>query len=378
MERIRSRGTREGYRGGVMASSRSTASRRANGFGQHLTFLLALLAGTVFAPSFAIAGPSPAQQGPPSRSGPTLAVEDTIHALVSEPLPEVLVTAPRQTLDEILRHVAEGEAFRDSMIDDQAFTLFVRMTGRDTKKDALEESEPYLENVTRIYQKRPGKLRTVTLKEWSRYDDKAENEEGSEGKLEIKGSLGGNGEERAAEQTNQREKDADQAKSGVSVNVDSDMSEQFVAFAFDPKTRSRFHFRIEDRKIIGDQVVYVIAFSPKSPLDVLPSGRAWVNTNDFVILREEFSYRDRSPAPLFMESLDSCVLERTRIDGRYWVLSRVLARVTLTDPVRWMGKLTRTKVPKVADFAIRWDDWIINGDIPDSLFLPAGQRGGKR
>lgn len=361
-----------------MALSHFTASRRPNGFGQHLTLLLALLAGTVFAPSFAIAGPSPAHQGPPSRSGPTLAVEDTIHALVSEPLPEVLITAPRQTLDEILRHVAEGEAFRDSMIDDQAFTLFVRMTGRDTKRDALEESEPYLENVTRIYQKRPGKLRTVTLKEWSRYDDKAENGEGSEGKLEIKGSLGGNGEERAAEQTNQSEKDADHAKSGVSVNVDSDMSEQFVAFAFDPKTRSRFHFRIEDRKIIGDQVVYVIAFSPKSPLDVLPSGRAWVNTNDFVILREEFSYRDRSPAPLFMESLDSCVLERTRIDGRYWVLSRVLARVTLTDPVRWMGKLTRTKVPKVADFAIRWDDWIINGDIPDSLFLPAGSRGGKR
>jgi len=37
-----------------------------------------------------------------------------------------------------------------------------------------------------------------------------------------------------------------------------------------------------------------------------------------------------------------------------------------------MGKVARTKIPKVADFAIRWDDWIVNGDIPDSLFTPAG------
>lgn len=337
-------------------------------------------------------------------SGPTLAVEDTLHALVEEPLPELLVTAPRQTLDEILRHVAEGEAYRDSLIKDQSYTLFIRMVGRDSKKESLDKSEPYFESAMRIYQERPGKQRVVQLKEWSRYDEKQRKDGEESGKVEIR--MGGkpdkddepdepaDNDQAAADDNSANPANADQSakdgkidkgdeqdknkkKNGISVSVDSDMSEAFVGFAFDPETRSRYRFQIEDRKIIGDQVIYVIAFSPKSPLDALPNGRAWVNTNDFVILREEFSYRDRSPAPLFMESLDSCVLERTRIDGRHWVISRILARVTLTDPVRLMGKMARTKVPKVVDFAMSWTDWIINGDIPDSLFVPAATPGSK-
>jgi hypothetical protein len=296
-------------------------------------------------------------------SRPTLAVEDTLRTNAAEPLPEVLVTAPRQTLDEILRRVAEGEARRDSLIRDQAYTLYVRMVGRNAKEDGPEKSEAYAEAAMRIYQKRPGRQRTVMLKEWSRYDEKSDEKEAS---VRIRAKKGYSEEESDADRS------GGSGKSGITVNVDGDMSEQFVAFAFDPKTRSRFRFQIEDRNVIGDQVVYILSFTPKSPLDLLPSGRAWVNTNDFVILREEFSYGDRSPAPLFLESLDSCVLERTRVDGRYWVLSRVLARVTLTGPIRWMGRVAGKKVPKVADFAMRWDDWIVNGDIPDSLFAPAG------
>ncbi len=348
---------------------------------------VALLAAALFCPGVvAVAGDAHPARRPPSR--PTLAVEDTIHALVAEPLPEVVITAPRQTLDDILRHVADGEAYRDSMIDDQAYTLFIRMTGRDSKKDGLEKSEPYVELATRIYQKKPGKERTVLLRSWSRYDKK--DDENGEIEVSVDGKSSSDHESGDKDRDDKSQADKNQAdknsagkkeggekggeKSGVHVSVDSEMGEQFVGFAFDPKTRSRYRFRIEDRKIIDDQVIYVIAFSPKSPLDVLPTGRAWVNTNDFVILREEFAYRDRSPAPLFLESLDSCVLERTRIDGQHWVLSRLLARVTLTDPVRLMGRVARTKVPKVADFAVSWTDWIINGDIPDSLFAPAATK----
>ncbi len=306
---------------------------------------------------------------PPPRPGPTLAVEDTLRTRAPEPLPEVLVTAPRQTLDEILRRVAEGEAYRDSLIRDQAYTLFFRMTGRDSEKDALDRSEPYLEVATRMYQKRPGKERVVPLRSWSRYDDP---DRSGGGRLEVDIDGASNQDQRGPENREGGDKkDGEPRKSSVRVSFDTGMGEAFVGFAFDPKTRGRYRFRIEDRILIDDQVIYVISFAPKSPLDVLPSGRAWINTNDFVILREEFSYRDRSPAPLFMESLDSCVLERTRIDGRHWVLSRLLARVTLTGPIRLVGRISGTRLPKVADFTMSWSDWIINGDIPDSLFAPA-------
>lgn len=82
-----------------------------------------LVAMTILSPT--VAGADDAKPTYRSPSGPTLAVEDTL-ADMAEPLPEVLVTAPRQTLDEILRHVAEGEAYRDSMIQDQAYTVFFR------------------------------------------------------------------------------------------------------------------------------------------------------------------------------------------------------------------------------------------------------------
>ena len=83
-------------------------------------------------------------------------------------LPEVVVRAPRQTLDEILRHVAEGEAHRDSLMKDQAFTLLLRMVGRDTKQAPDAKSELYYESAYRVYQKAPDRMRTVKHKEWSR------------------------------------------------------------------------------------------------------------------------------------------------------------------------------------------------------------------
>lgn len=278
---------------------------------------------------------------PPHPSRPTLAVEDTLRQSAAEPLPEILVTAPRQTLDEILRRVAEGEAHRDSLMQDQAFTLLVRLSGRNAKGDPEEKSELYIESADRIYQKRPKQERVVHLKEWSREEEKNKKE----------GKKGG--------------------EQNVKVSFDADMSESFIAFAFDPKMRARFQFRIEDRKLVGDQIVYLLSFTPRPSLEALPSGRVWLDTNDFVILREEFAYPERSPMPLFIQSFESCVLERTLIDHRYWVVSRILARVTLTDPVRWMGKLAGDEIPKVVDLALARTDWIINGGIPDSLFAPA-------
>ena len=63
-------------------------------------------------------------QTAPAGSGPTLAREDTLHTEV----PEVLVAAPRVTLDEILDRVARGEARRESLLTEQAFTAAVVLT----------------------------------------------------------------------------------------------------------------------------------------------------------------------------------------------------------------------------------------------------------
>jgi hypothetical protein len=264
---------------------------------------------------------------PPS-SGPTVAVEDTMRTTVSE----VLVRAPRVTLDEILDRVARGEAHRDSLLHDQAFTSTVRVV-----RDVAETKKPpqlLEETVSRVYKKKPDKARTVLLHHWQKKPEK--------GGKDDKGGKGDN----------------------VEVNFRADMDEEIVNFAFRPSARRAFRYRIVGRDLLGSHLIYRIAFEPRSALDPsIPSGLVWVDTNDFVIVRQEVSF-PRSPVPLILKSMDRMVIERQRVDG-YWVLRRVLVRVQLSMPIPTIGRSF--------DVALQFDQYAINAGIDDSLFVKPGR-----
>jgi hypothetical protein len=87
-----------------------------------------------------------------------------------------------------------------------------------------------------------------------------------------------------------------------------------------------------------------------------------------VIAREEFWYRDRSPAPMFFKRLDSCVVERTKVDGKWWVVSRVLARIQLTSMARFMAKMAKEPLGQTIDFVATQYDWKVNQGIDDAVF----------
>ena len=265
--------------------------------------------------------------------GPTLAEEDTI-PIPSALMPTVFVTAPRVTLDEILRRVAEGEARRDSQMVDQAFTFYGRVTYLDADNKAPSGAKTKIEYVSRVYKKRPDLVREVPLRTHSDIDKKS--------------------------------------NADVTMDAGPSMREQIVSFAFEARARARFNFKIEDRKWIGGHVVYLISFKPKSLVDLLPEGRAWIDTNDFVIVREEFWYRDRSPVPLLFKRLDSCVVERTRVDDKWWVVSRILARIQVTSMTRMFARMAKEPLTPTVDFVATQTDWKVNQGIPDSVF--AGMR----
>jgi hypothetical protein len=277
------------------------------------------------------AGRPVAQELPPQpeqvSAGPLFAVEDTI-PVPSALLPVQVVTAPRVTLDEILRRVAEGEARRDSLMKDQTFTMLAALTYLEPGKGGAPSTKRQWESATRVYRKKPDLVRTVPLKSKSEFKD----------------------------------------DDGASVQVGPGMGEELVTFAFQPRTRTRFHFRILERHLVGDRVVYVIGFVPRSKLDNLPTGRAWIDTKEFVIVRQEFWYRDRSPSPLFFKSIDSCVIERAEVDDRWWVMSRVLARVQVTSLARFLARLGKEKLSPTVDFTLSLRDWEINRGLDDSLF----------
>ena len=265
-----------------------------------LVALLTLLAAT------------PAAAAPPPR-GPTVAVEDTMHTEV----PEVLVSAPRVTLDEILDRVARGEARRDSLLRDVAFTGTVRVV-----RDPAGDKAPQLleERVSRVYRKKPDKVRTVQLRLWQLKPPK---------------------------------------RADADVSFSSSTEEEVVNFAFRPEARKDFKYRIVGRDLLGDHLIYRIAFEPRSLLGAAaPSGLVWVDTRDFVIVRQELEFSS-SPVPLLIKGFDRVVIERQEVDG-HWVLRRLLVRMRLTVPIPRYGR--------AFDMAVAYDDYAINRGVDDAFF----------
>ena len=175
---------------------------------------------------------------------------------------------------------------------DQSFTATLRVV-RAPRRRSPRHSSP---SVTRVFKKRPDKVRWVLLRQWTQKSEK-----------------------------NKKKK----VDAGITVSFRPNMSEEIVNFAFRPEGRRSFKYHIVGRQIVGNHLIYRIAFEPRSPLDPTePSGLVWVDTNDFVIVRQEVSF-DRSPVPLFLKGVDRMVIERQKADG-YWVLGRVLMRASTT------------------------------------------------
>ena len=233
--------------------------------------------------------------------------------------------APGPTLDEILDRVARGEAHRDSMLRDQAFTLTLRLVRG--VKDPRKPPERLSERVVRVFRKRPDKVRSVVLREWFA---KPERDSGN-----------------------------------VEFNIRSRMDEEIVNFAFRPEARRDYRYRIVGRDVIANRLIYRIAFEPRSALDPsMPSGRVWVDTNEFVIVRQELNF-ERSPVPLFIKGVDRMVVERQRVDG-YWVLKRVLLRAEASIPIPTLGRSF--------DLGVVYGQYAINAGLDDSLFEARGGR----
>jgi hypothetical protein len=259
----------------------------------------------------------------PPAGGPTVAREDTLSTEVSP----ILVHAPRVTLEEILDRVARGEAHRDSLIHDQAFRTTIRVVriNRAPKPPTVIEEAVY-----QVYRRRPHQARAFKLREYRE----------------------------------RPEKDKDKGQ-GADVSFGDDFDESIVNFAFQPTARRDFTYSIAGRDLVGGHLIYRIAFRPRSVLDpTMPSGLVWIDTNEFVIVRQEVTF-ERSPVPLFLRGVDRMVVERQRA-GDLWVLSRVLMRATLTFTVPHFGK--------EFDIAVLFSDYAVNHGLPDSLFTRGGRK----
>jgi hypothetical protein len=137
------------------------------------------------------------------------------------------------------------------------------------------------------------------------------------------------------------------------------MGEEIVNFAFRPDAHDTYRYRIVGRDVVSGHLIYRIQFEPRSLLDPFaPSGLVWVDTNDFVIVREEVTFQ-RSPMPLVLKSIDRMVVERAQAHG-YWVLARVLMRAEIALPIPTFGQSF--------DVAMNFSDYRINTGLEDTIF----------
>src|SRR5262249_10368906 len=153
--------------------------------------------------------------------------------------------------------------------------------------------------------------------------------------------------------------EAKPSKNPDEMRFNASTEEEVVNFAFRPEARKDYRYRIVGRDLLGDHLIYRIAFEPRSLLGAgEPGGTVWVDTRDFVIVPQELEF-SRSPAPLVLKGVDRAVIERQQVDG-HWVLRRLLMRAQFTLPIPRFGRSF--------DIAIAFDDYRINQGIDDAVF----------
>ena len=255
--------------------------------------LLILLILPVMGASLAVGQSSPpAGQG----RGTFLAVEDTFSFSTDE-YDTLLVAAPRVKVAEVIQAIGERierDAYR---IRSHEFTVLTTMIQR---KDQDPASGNFILYETAVRQRSARGEGTQSVLLWDR-ERKFEDGELVEEKHE------------------EEEFKADWHEVGQSLTM---------AIPFAEKENLSYRYEIEDRKIVGDNVIYKILFEPKSRFDALPSGTVWVDYSDLVLRRIEARFTGTVPYPLFLKALPFLRLTQKKL-GEFWLPHEMHARIEL-------------------------------------------------
>lgn len=266
------------------------------------------------------------------------AAEDTVRIPGFYEMSEIDVRAERLKIGEIVQRCIEREEELRERIETHEYTLVAKTvlsiggTGEDAERQMI------IEQADRHYFRKPDEERTVPLK-LEKY--RLEHGERKEWELED--------DENPAVQISYR-----------------DLNE----LPFYLADQREYDFEILSREIVGDRVIYEVRLAPKSDFAIAPSGRIWVDTSTFSILREEFDFGDRAPLPMFIERVGPFIRERERV-GDLWVWKRMLIRVKLRAKYfRWLDR----DIPDVVEFLLLFRDHRVNeGWSTDGKTVGAGE-----
>lgn len=269
---------------------------------------------------------------------PVPAVPDTAAEPDSLPryvLPDPsLSTGDLMSLREIVRRATEGERTKFAGHRDMTYNATLRTILTWKKKREIQD------RVLLVYEDDRGFRKHITL---------------------------------AVKETREKLKDGnwvvDDTKPGeVEVTVeagdsDDDMSLSRVPFFL--RRPEDFDFKLLERHLEGDHVIFKIAFTPRSTFKPLPSGTVYIDTNAFRVIHEEFRF-DENPLPLVVKDVRRFSRQWTELPGGQWVTSRIMADLTLHGG--WTGV-----IPERVEAAVIMNDYRFDQGYDAKRFGPYGE-----
>jgi hypothetical protein len=262
---------------------------------------------------------------------PILATEDSLRVYTA---PETTrVQARRIPLAEIIRKAQEGERRKYEGIRTLAFNRTIKLT---MVRNGREPQTRCIETVVRVWFQSPDQWRQTTLRE-ARWIVEAD------------------GTRRAW----------DDDEGTARIRIESGPEGRSLA-DLPPYLEQveKFSFRIVNRSVRPDQVLYEIDFEPRSDFDVLPGGRLWLLTNGYQIVREEYRL-ENLPVPWLLKSVGLLTREWQEIEG-HWVQKRITARAELRSGLG-LGVID---VPNTAEIVVLFDQYKFDAPLDPALFEP--------
>jgi len=275
----------------------------------------------------------PPASGPRAGAPPILAAEDSLRVYT---LPETTrVRSTRVPLRELIRKAQEGERHKFDGIHTMAFNRTVKVTlefgGRKPHTECRETT-------SRVYYRAPDRWREVVLQDA--------------------------GYKIAADGTREPLEEDDDGPVHIQLGDDFDDVRRLDEVPEYLERVDQYDFEIVDRHLKPGQVLYEIAFRPRSDFELLPSGRIWLLTGGYQIVREEFEF-EHLPMPGILKDVSLVTREWQEIEG-HWVEKRITARADI-------GIVPMLGAPKRIEVALVFDGYRFDPPLEDALF----ERGGR-
>ncbi len=266
--------------------------------------------------------------------GIVLAFEDTF-AFDKGTADTFLVSAPRVTVAEVMKSIADKSEYDRYRMGSYEYTTLTTIVSRDGPGVDSPVSAIH-ETAIRFHHDRENGDQMVTL--WER---------------------------------ERKFKDGEVSKEKVDDSVKAQwMPMQRSVIGMMPAERgsaTRYRYTIEDRKLVGNSLIYRIGFAPRSRFDALPSGQIWVDYSNWVIRKIEARMTGAVPFPLFLKSVPVFRQSQERF-GEYWFPTDAYLRVNLRH-------VPLLPIPDNIEVRVQLRDIVINGVAQQPQDRVGGQAG---